>query len=109
MTKEEKDSSVGWTYGGKEEEWDAFDRRMTRYMRNKLDSFGEKMWQGQIGDLKEFKEKELQEHVLSVYNLLRVTKPKEEKELWKKGSDFFKKCWHVAWLSRQANLMVDHV
>ncbi len=52
---------------------------------------------------------ELQEHVLSVYNSLIVTKPKEAKELWKKGSDFFKKSWHVAWLGRQANLMVDFI
>ena len=43
MNKEDKDSSVDWTYSGKEEEWDAFDRRMTRYMRNKLDAFGEKL------------------------------------------------------------------
>ncbi len=46
MTKEEKSSSVDWTYNGKEEEWDTFDRRMTRHMRNKLDLFGEKLWQG---------------------------------------------------------------
>jgi hypothetical protein len=109
MNKDDKDSSVGWSYSGKEEEWDAFDRRMTRYMRNKLDSFGEKMWQGQIGNVEDFTKSELQNHVLSVYNSLRVTKPKEAKELWKKGSDFFKKSWHVAWLGRQANLMVDHI
>ena len=109
MTKEEKSSSVDWTYNGKEEEWDTFDRRMTRHMRNKLDLFGEKLWQGQIGNVADFTSTELQEHVLSVYNSLTVTKPKEAKELWKKGSDFFKKSWHVAWLGRQANLMVDYI
>ena len=59
MTKDDKDSSVGWTYSGKEEEWDAFDRRMTRYMHNKLDSFGEKMWLGQIGNVEDFTRDEL--------------------------------------------------
>ena len=38
--KGDDDSSVGWTYGGKEEEWNSFDRRMMRFMRKKLDSFG---------------------------------------------------------------------
>ncbi len=79
MNKEDKDSSVGWTYSGKEEEWDGFDRRMTRYMRNKLDSFGENLWQGQIGNVEDFKKPDLRDHVLSVYNSLRVTKPKEAK------------------------------
>ena len=102
MTKEEKDSSVGWTYGGKEEEWDAFDRRMTRYMRNKLDVFGEKLWQGQIGNVKDFTKTQLQDHVLSVYTSLTVSKPKEAKELWKKGSEFFKKSWHACGMAWQA-------
>jgi hypothetical protein len=53
MKKDEgdDDSSVGWTYSGKEEDWDSFDRRMMRYMRKKLDGFGEKLWMGEIVDL----------------------------------------------------------
>ena len=47
--------------------------------------------------------------MLSVYNSLKVTTPKEATELWNKGSVFFKKSWHVTWLNRQANLMVDHI
>ncbi len=43
---EEKDenSKVTWTYSGVEEEWDSFDRRMVRFMRQKFDDFGEKLW-----------------------------------------------------------------
>ena len=48
--KGDDDSSVRWTYGGKEEEWNTFDRRMMRFMRKKLDSFGEKLWNGEIAD-----------------------------------------------------------
>ena len=45
--KGDDDSSVRWTYGGKEEEWNSFDRRMMRFMRKKLDSLGEKLWMGE--------------------------------------------------------------
>ena len=109
MNKEDKDSSVDWTYSGKEEEWDAFDRRMTRYMRNKLDAFGEKLWLGDVVDLGPMDITTLKKHVLEVYNALSITKPKEAKELTKKGSDFFKKSWQITWLGRQSSLMVDHI
>jgi hypothetical protein len=103
MNKEDKDSSVDWTYSGKEEEWDAFDRRMTRYMRNKLDAFGEKLWLGDVVDLGPMDITTLKKHVLEVYNALSITKPKEAKELTKKGSDFFKKSWQITWLGRQSS------
>ena len=91
MAKEDQDSSVDWTYNGKEEEWDAFDRRMTRYMRNKLDAFGEKLWLGDVKNVEQMGITSLKQHVHEVYNALSITKPKEAKELTKKGSDFFKK------------------
>ena len=106
---ENKDSSVDWTYNGKEEEWDAFDRRMTRYMRHKLDAFGEKLWLGDVGDVASMQIPALKQHVLEVYNALSITKPKEAKQLTMKGSDFFKKSWQVTWLGRQSSLMVDHI
>ena len=43
MKEKGDDSSVGLTYSGKEEDWDSFDRRMMRFMRKKLDCFGEKL------------------------------------------------------------------
>jgi len=107
--KGDDDSSVGWTYGGKEEEWDSFDRRMMRYMRKKLDSFGEKLWTGEIVDIAPLEKKKFGDYVLEVYKALRITQPREAKELIKKNSDFFKKAWHEQWLARQANLMVDHI
>jgi hypothetical protein len=109
MEKEEKDSSVGWTYSGKEEEWDSFDRRMIRRMRQKLDTFGERLWLGDVKSIEKFDRQALKDHIAAVYNALQVTKPKEAKELFVTGSNFFKKSWHITWLSRQANLMVDHV
>ena len=49
MSKVKKDDGpVGWTYSGDEVDWDGFDRRMTRYMRKKLDTFGERLWMGEI-------------------------------------------------------------
>ena len=109
MEKEEKDSSVGWTDSGKEEEWDSFDRRMIRRMRQKLDTFGERLWLGDVKSIEKFDKQALKDHIAAVYNALQVTKPKEAKELFVTGSNFFKKSWHITWLSRQANLIVDHV
>jgi hypothetical protein len=109
MNKEDKDSSVDWTYNGKEEEWDAFDRRMTRYMRRKLDAFGEKLWLGDVGDVQAMTTTALKQHVFEVYNALSITKPKEAKQLTEKGSDFFKRSWQITWLGRQTSLMVDHI
>ncbi len=52
MSKDKsEDSSVGWTYRGVEEDWDGFDRRMIRFMRKKLDFFGERLWIGEIPEL----------------------------------------------------------
>ena len=107
--KGDEDSSVGWTYNGKEEEWDSFDRRMTRFMRKKLDLFGEKLWLGEIPELKTMDKKMFGDHVLAVYQAIRITLPREAKELIKKDSEFFKKSWHLQWLARQANLMVDQI
>ena len=110
MKKEkEEDSSVGWTYSGKEEEWDSFDRRMVRFMRKKLDVFGEKLWKGEVVDLAGLDKKKFGDYVLEVYKALRITQPREAKELIKKNSEFFTKSWHEPWLTRQANLMVDHI
>ena len=107
--KGDDDSSVGWTYSGKEEEWDSFDRRMIRFMRKKLDVFGEKLWLGEIVDITNLDKKKFGDHVMSVYQAIRITQPREAKELIKKKSEFFKKSWHVQWLARQANLMVDQI
>jgi hypothetical protein len=108
--KGDDDSSVGWTYTGKEEEWNSFDRRMMRYMRKKLDSLGEKLWMGEVADLATLDKKKFGDYVLEVYQALRITQPREAKDLIKNDkSDFFKKTWHLQWLARQANLMVDHI
>ena len=89
--KGDDDSSVRWTYGGKEEEWNSFDRRMMRFMRKKLDSLGEKLWMGEVADCATLNKKEFGEYVLEVYQALRITQPREAKDLIKNKSDFFKK------------------
>ena len=110
MSKVKKeDGPVGWTYSGDEVDWDGFDRRMTRYMRKKLDTFGERLWMGEITGVESMSKNKLATHVLKVYQALRITEPKEAKALLEKKSDFFKKDWHIQWLARQANLMVDHI
>ncbi len=76
MSKDSKDESSGvnWTYGGEEEEWDAFDRRMVRYtsMRGKLDAFGERLWKGEIEDVSKMVKPEFASYVLMVYESLRI-------------------------------------
>ena len=86
MSKEMKDESSGvnWTYGGGEEEWDAFDRRMVRYMRGRLDVFGERLWKGEIEDLSKLAKQEFANYVLMVYESLRIAQPKLAKELKRK-------------------------
>jgi hypothetical protein len=78
-------------------------------MRQQLDTFGEQLWLGEIQRVEKFDKPKLKDHIAAVYNALQVTKPKYAKELLVKGSNFFKKSWHITWLSRQANLMVDHI
>ena len=111
MSKEMKDESSGvnWTYGGGEEEWDAFDRRMVRYMRGKLDVFGERLWKGEIEDIAKMAKPEFASYVLMIYESLRIAQPKLAKELKKAGSDFYLKSWHTQWLRRQCDLMLDHI
>jgi hypothetical protein len=82
---------------------------MMRFMRKKLDSFGEKLWNGEIADCATLDKKKFGDYVLEVYQALRIVQPREAKELIKKDSSFFKKSWHKQWLARQANLMVDHI
>ncbi len=48
--KDEKDSK-SWSYDGSEDDWDTFDRKMTRYMSKKYDTLGEKIWLGTIPDI----------------------------------------------------------
>ncbi len=51
-TKEKDEESTlsnkNWSYDGNEDEWNAFDRRMQRYMRKKLGVFGENLWLGMV-------------------------------------------------------------
>ena len=53
-TKEKDDesnlSNTNWSYDGNEDNWNAFDRRMQRYMRKKLGVFGENLWLGAVPD-----------------------------------------------------------
>ena len=66
MSKDKsEDSSVGWTYRGVEEDWDGFDRRMVRFMRKKLDSFGERLWMGEVPELKTLSKQKYTEYVQS--------------------------------------------
>ena len=100
MSKEMKDESSGvnWTYGGGEEEWDAFDRRMVRYMRGKLDVFGERLWKGEIEDLSKLAKQEFANYVLMVYESLRIAQPKLAKELKRKAvAEKFNGNYVMAW------------
>jgi hypothetical protein len=54
MSKDETETDESkWTYDGNEEEWDNFDRKMTRHMLKKYDVFGERMWLKDIPKLED--------------------------------------------------------
>jgi len=57
--KEEEESK--WTYDGKEEDWDMFDRKMIRHMVKNYDEFGENLW---LGNVKDFNTMEFREYDL---------------------------------------------
>jgi hypothetical protein len=99
----DENSKVVWSYNGAEEEWDSFDRRMIRFMRKRLDDFGEKLWLGEVLEVGKVKSNssEFANHCVEVYHAISVNDLKLAQTLYKKKSDFWKRGWHVRWIKRQ--------
>jgi len=109
--EQDENSTVTWTYSGEEEEWDSFDRGMVRFMRKKLDDFGEKLWMGEVPVVETltYNSNEFAEYCIDVYHAISVNDHRLALSLFKKGSDFWKKGWQVRWVKRQLQLMIDHI
>ena len=109
--EKDENSTVTRTYSGEEEEWDSFDRRMVRFMRKKLDEFGEKLWMGEAPNVEKLTHgsNEFAEYCVEVYHAISINDHRLAKSLFKKGSDFWKKGWQIRWVKRQLQLMIDHI
>jgi hypothetical protein len=104
----EKDDSVKWSLSGNEDEWDGFDRRITRWMRKKYDSIGEKIWNGDVPDIEYLSDDDLLTHCTEVLDCIKVNNITLGKTL-KKEKEFWTREWQMIWMARQATLMIDYI
>ena len=110
MSKEkEEESSKNWKYDGSEDEWDSFDRRMIRYMRKRYDTFGEKMWLGEIDDVEQMDFNTFEDHIRDVMKAIYINDSSEARRLQKDRDEFETLDWQIDWLRRQFQLMMDYL
>ena len=110
MSKEDERENKSWKYDGAEEQWDTFDRRMMRYMRKKYDSFGERMWMGEIEIVNdEMYPYEYLDYCDDVMKAIEVLDPSEARRLRKDRDTFEDPGWQYDWMKRQLRLMSDFV
>ena len=110
MAKEDEGNTKNWKYDGAEEQWDVFDRRMMRYMRKKYDSFGEKMWMGEIEVVNdEMDPYDYLDYCNDVMRAIEVLDPSEARRLRKDRDTFEDPGWQYDWMKRQLRLMSDFV
>ena len=110
MSKKEDESEKNWKYSGNEDEWDAFDRRMLRYMRKKYDDFGERIWLGQIEVIDdEMDPYDFLDYCKDVMKAIEVLDPSEARRLRRDRDNFEDPEWQYNWMRRQLRLMSDYV
>ncbi len=89
MSKEDEKDTKNWKYDDCEEQWDIFDRRMMRYMRKKYDSFGERMWMGEIEIVNdEMDPYDFLDYCEEVMKAIEVLDPSETRRLRKDRNTF---------------------
>ena len=106
--KDEKDSK-SWSYDGSEDDWDTFDRKMTRYMSKKYDTLGEKIWLGTIPDIAFIDEQEYIDYCTEVWHAVNANDSALAWKLWTQDVGFWEKQWQDNWARRQLKLMRDYV
>ena len=106
--KEEKEDSVKWSFRGDEDEWDGFDRRITRWMRKKLGSVGESIWSGEVPEIEYLSDEDLLDHCYRVLEALKLNDNALARSC-KKDKEFWTKEWQMQWLDRQVTLMADYI
>ena len=87
-SKEEDESK--WSYDGKEEDWDQFDRKMTRHMLKKYDVFGERLWLGEIPKFEQLATvQEYEAYCVDVWRAIDCKDTSEARKLWPPESGFW--------------------
>ena len=97
------------SYDGNEGEWNAFDRRMQRYMRRKLGVFGKNLCLGVVPDFAGLGPIEYDQYCNSVWVAIDCVDPVQARKLWDPASGFWTFAYQRMWIERQLALMVDHV
>ena len=107
--KDKDEDSSKWKYAGLEEEWDSFDRRITRYMRKRFDKFGEDMWSGFIPNIDSLSGESYGIHCERVYRAIEINNPTKAWALWTHDSGFWGREWQKDWIEREYNLLLDYI
>ena len=107
-SKEEDESN--WSYDGKEEDWDQFDRKMTRHMLKKYDVFGERLWLGEIPKFEQLATvQEYEAYCVDVWKAIDMKDTREARKLWLPDSGFWIPGWQRIWIDRQLKLMLGFI
>ena len=70
----EDEKPPNWTYdGSQEEDWDAFDRRMMRWVRKKYGALGEKLWIGILKQSDSLAAQEFEDYCTDVYEAIELS------------------------------------
>ena len=106
---QEKDSADNWKYSGKEEEWETFDRRITRYCEKKYDLLGKRFWNGTLPSIVGLDPYDYYEYCCDVWRTIEMKDATQAKTLWLNTSGFFERAWQLNWVDRQYRLLVIYI
>jgi hypothetical protein len=110
MSKTENENEKNWKYNGNEDEWDIFDRRMMRYMRRKYDTFGERLWLGDVPVISDnMNPYDFLHHCDDVMRAIETYDSSEARKLRRDRDVFEDPSWQYDWMMRQLRLMSDYV
>jgi hypothetical protein len=111
MSKESKEEDESkWYYDGKEEDWDQFDRKMTRHMLKKYDVFGERLWLGEVPKFEQLATiQEYEAYCVEVWRAIDCKDTSEARKLWPPDSGFWTPGWQRIWIDRQLKLMLGFI
>jgi len=106
---EEDKEKVSWTYDGSEDERDAFDRRIMRYMRKKYGLFGEHIWNGVLDDHTKLTGQEFTAYCEDVWDAVELHDATRAKEYYQVSSGFWAVKFQTRWRRRQYMLLKDYI
>ena len=111
--KEEEDEKSGsnWTFDGEnEEDWDVFDKRMSRYCRKKYGcEIGDTIWLGWLPKISLMNGSVYDSYCDSVWNAIDFKDSVKAWHLYDVASGFYNKSWQTRWRKENYLLIKDHV